>query len=129
MLARPPAAILVVVATIFISMSATVKINASASASDGSSNKVDFSQGSTRPEESVTTPETVNRSMVAANYSLTAKATENLGAVTPSSTIGISVNPPTGAISGTVTRTDGTTAIAGATVKVLDGTTLKGSAI
>lgn len=109
---------------------ATVTINASASDSDGSVSKVEFFQGSTKLGESSSSPYSYTWNNVTnANYALTAKATDNLGAVTTSSSINISVNLPTGAISGTVTRTDGTTAIAGATVKVFDGTTVKGSAV
>ena len=52
----------------------------------------------------------------------------NLGALPTTSTVKVSVNPATGAISGKVTRPDGTTAIYGATVKAYQGTTLVGTA-
>ena len=114
--------------TSFVSPAA-VTINATASDSDGSVSKVEFFQGSTKLGETTTSPYSYTWSNVGAgSYVLTAKATDNLGAVMTSTAVNITVNLPTGVISGKVTRTDGTTQIAGATVKVYQGTALKGMA-
>jgi YD repeat-containing protein len=108
---------------------ASVTINASASDSDGTVSKVEFFQGNTKLGETTTSPYSYTwNNPAVASYALTAKATDNLGAVTTSGAINITVSLPTGAISGKVTRLDGTTAIAGATIKVYQGTTLNGTA-
>jgi len=107
---------------------ASVTINATASDSDGSVGKVEFFQGSTKLGEDTSSPYSFAWNNVGVGtYALTVKATDNLGAITTSSAVNITVNPPTGAVSGKITRTDGTTAIAGATAKVYQGTTLKGT--
>lgn len=108
---------------------ASVTINATGSDSDGSVSKVEFFQGSTKLGESTSSPYSFTWNNVGVGtYSLTAKATDNLGAITTSSAVNITVNVPSGAISGKVTRLDGTTAIAGATIKVYQGATVSGTA-
>ncbi|HKA19632.1 MAG TPA: Ig-like domain-containing protein [Blastocatellia bacterium] len=105
-----------------------ITINATASDADGIS-KVEFFQGSTKLGESVTSPYSFAwNSAPAGSFALTAKATDLLGAVTTSNAINITVNPAPGAISGKVTKLDGTTAIAGATVKVFQGAVVLGNA-
>jgi uncharacterized repeat protein (TIGR01451 family) len=72
---------------------AQITINASASDGDGTISKVEFYQGTTLLATSVTSPYTYTWSNVGAgSYSITAKATDNLGAVTTSNVVGISVN-------------------------------------
>jgi len=72
---------------------ANITINASASDADGTVSKVEFFQGSTKLGEDLSAPYSFNWTNVAANtYSLTAKATDNLGGVTTSASIAITVN-------------------------------------
>jgi uncharacterized repeat protein (TIGR01451 family) len=72
---------------------AQITINADASDADGTISKVDFYQGTTLLATDVTSPYAYTWSNVAAgNYSITAKATDSLGAVTTSNTISLSVN-------------------------------------
>ncbi|SFE06742.1 chitinase [Chitinophaga sp. CF118] len=72
---------------------ASITITASASDADGSVSKVEFYNGSTKLGESSTSPYTYSWTNVAAgSYSLTAKATDNAGAVTTSATVAITVN-------------------------------------
>ena len=72
---------------------ASVTINASASDADGTVSKVEFYNGATKLGEDATSPYTYSWSNVAAgSYSLTAKATDNSGAVTTSGTVSIVVN-------------------------------------
>jgi hypothetical protein len=105
-----------------------ITINATASDADGIS-KVEFFQGSTKLSESSTSPYSfVWNNPAGGSYALTTKATDGLGAVTTSSTVNITVNPASGAITGKVTRLDGTTAVAGAAIKVYQGTTVFGTA-
>ncbi len=74
---------------------ATFTIQASASDSDGSIAKVEFFNGATKLGEATAAPYTYNWSNVAAGtYSLTARATDNKGAVTTSATISITVGTP-----------------------------------
>jgi hypothetical protein len=76
---------------------ATVNITASASDADGSIAKVEFYNGSTKLGEDASSPYTYSWTNVAAgSYSLTAKATDNAGAVTTSATVVIVVNGTTG---------------------------------
>ena len=73
---------------------ASVTINATAADSDGTVSKVDFYQGATLLGTDTTSPYSYAWTSVAAgSYSLTAKATDNLGAVTTSTAVGITVNP------------------------------------
>ena len=70
-----------------------IAIDATATDSDGTISKVEFYQGLTRLGEDTTTPYSFTWSNVTAgSYQLTAKATDNSGAVTTSSPINISVN-------------------------------------
>jgi len=72
---------------------ATVSMTASAADSDGSITKVDFYNGSTLLYSDTTSPYTYTWNNVAqGSYSLTAKAYDNLNAVTTSSPISIVVN-------------------------------------
>jgi hypothetical protein len=127
---------------------ATVSLAATASDADGTVAKVEFFNGTTKLGEDTTAPYTFDWSGVAAGtYSLTARATDNLGATATSSVSTITVNagssnqPPTVSIT---SPTDGATFKAkanlnitisataadrdGAVTKVefLDGTTLLG---
>ncbi|MGA2071594.1 MAG: Ig-like domain-containing protein [Sedimentisphaerales bacterium] len=71
---------------------ATITISATASDSDGTLSKVDFYQGSTLLGTDTVAPYTWPWSSVAAgSYSLTAKATDNDGAVTTSTAVNITV--------------------------------------
>jgi len=71
---------------------ATVSITATAADADGSVTKVEFYNGSTLLGTSTASPYTYSWASVAAGtYSLTAKATDNSGAVTTSSTVTITV--------------------------------------
>jgi uncharacterized repeat protein (TIGR01451 family) len=73
---------------------ANVGINAAAS-DDGSISKVEFFQGSVLIGTSTTSPYSLNWSNVPiGNYSLTAKATDNLGAARTSSSVNITVVQP-----------------------------------
>jgi len=71
----------------------TVTISATATDSDGTIAKVEFFQGATKLGEDLTSPYSFAwASVPAGNYSLTAKATDNLGAATTSTTIAIVVS-------------------------------------
>jgi len=72
---------------------ASVTINANAADADGTVSKVEFFQGATKLGEDLTTPYSYAWTSVAAGaYSLTVKATDNLGAVTTSTSVAITVN-------------------------------------
>jgi WD40 repeat protein len=74
---------------------ATVNLAATAADSDGAVTKVEFFNGTTKLGEDTTAPYTFAWSGVAAgNYSLTARATDNLGGVTTSVASRITVSPP-----------------------------------
>jgi RHS repeat-associated protein len=74
---------------------ATINLSATASDSDGTVSKVEFFQGTTLIATVTTSPYTATWSNVATGvYSLTAKATDNLNAVTTSTPVAITVNPP-----------------------------------
>jgi YD repeat-containing protein len=74
---------------------ANITINASASDTDGSVTQVQFFQGATLLGTDTTAPYSFTRTGVpAGSYSLTGKATDNGGATTTSSAVGITVNPP-----------------------------------
>jgi PKD repeat protein len=74
---------------------ATIGITATASDNDGTISKVEFYQGAVKLGEDTTAPYTFNWTNVAAgSYSLTAKATDNLGAITSSTAVGVTVNDP-----------------------------------
>ncbi|GAB3893986.1 Ig-like domain-containing protein [Spirosoma agri] len=75
---------------------ATVTLAASASDADGSIEKVEFYNGSTKLGERTSSPYQLNWTNVGAGtYALTAKATDNAGATTTSGTISIQVSNPT----------------------------------
>ncbi|MFN8347500.1 MAG: Ig-like domain-containing protein [Spirosomataceae bacterium] len=80
---------------------ATISMAANAADSDGSVAKVEFFNGSTKLGEALSSPYTFSWTNVAAGtYSITAKATDNLGAVTVSGSVSVTVNagtPPGGA--------------------------------
>jgi Tol biopolymer transport system component len=72
---------------------AQITINADASDADGTISKVEFYQGTTLLATDLTSPYSYTWSNVAAgNYSITAKATDNAGAVTTSNVVGFTVN-------------------------------------
>jgi len=76
---------------------ATVSITATASDSDGSVAKVEFFNGATKLGEDTSSPYAYTWNGVAAgSYSLTAKATDNLGATATTSAATITVNGSTG---------------------------------
>ena len=76
---------------------ANITITANASDSDGSISRVDFFQGTTLIGTATTSPYTISWNNVAAGgYTLTARATDNLGASTTSNPVNITVgSPPT----------------------------------
>ncbi|WP_425451446.1 glycoside hydrolase family 48 protein [Sphaerisporangium album] len=75
---------------------ATVNLAANAADSDGTVSKVDFYSGTTLLGTDTTAPYTYSWTGVAAgDYSLTAKATDNAGATTTSSPVGITVSGTT----------------------------------
>ncbi len=72
---------------------ATVSLAATAQDTDGTITKVEFFQGATKLGEDTTSPYTLTWTNVpAGSYSLTAKATDNGGAVAISSAVSITVN-------------------------------------
>jgi hypothetical protein len=72
-----------------------ITITAAASDSDGAISKVEFFNGATKLGEDLTGPYSYDWSNVlVGSYSLTVKATDNIGAVTTSSPINISVTNP-----------------------------------
>jgi hypothetical protein len=81
----------------------SVTITASASDSDGTISKVDFYDGATLLGTDTTSPYSfATMALAAGTHSITAKATDNLGAVATSAAVTISVNanqPPTVALS------------------------------
>jgi glucose/arabinose dehydrogenase len=73
---------------------ATINITATASDSDGSIARVEFFQGSTKLGETTSSPYSFSWSNVAAGtYQLTARATDNQGAVGSSAVVGVVVQP------------------------------------
>ena len=90
---------------------ATITINANAADGDGSVSKVEFFQGATKLGEDLTAPYSFAWTGIAAgNYSITAKATDNLGATTTSTAISVNVgNVSTGNVTPVGTWLTGTT--------------------
>ncbi|AOW10587.1 polysaccharide lyase family 8 super-sandwich domain-containing protein [Flavobacterium gilvum] len=79
---------------------ATITINANAADADGSVSKVEFFNGTTKLGEDLTAPYSFNWNNVpSGSYSLTAKATDNNGAVTTSTNVNVNVVCPTVALS------------------------------
>ena len=75
---------------------ADITITATASDSDGSIDKVEFFQGTTKLGEDTSPPYSFTWNSVSqGDYSLTAKATDNNGATTTSSVVNITVDPAT----------------------------------
>lgn len=73
---------------------ASISLSATASDADGSVSKVEFFRGTTKIGEDVSSPYSITWSNVAAGtYSITAKATDNLGASSTTTAISITVNP------------------------------------
>jgi len=71
----------------------TVNVTANAMDTDGTISKVEFYNGATKLGEDTASPYTYSwTNVVAGNYSITAKATDNSGAVTTSAAISIIVN-------------------------------------
>ncbi len=96
---------------------ANITVTANASDSDGSVSRVDFYQGATLIGTTTTSPYTVNWNNVAGgSYSLTARATDNLGATTTSAPVNLTVNaPPSVSIT---TPTNGATFTAPANITI-----------
>lgn len=83
---------------------ATISITANAADSDGTVSKVEFFQGATKLGESLASPYSFSWTNVAAGtYSITAKATDNGGAVTTSAAINVTVNGTTSSTCSTTT--------------------------
>jgi YD repeat-containing protein len=98
---------------------ADVTITADASDGDGQVAKVEFFQNGTKIGEDLSSPFSLAWSSVPkGSYTLTAKATDDLGALTTSDSVAITVNPEKGGIAGRITGPDGVTPVAGATVKL-----------
>ncbi|MBI4210560.1 MAG: Ig-like domain-containing protein [Candidatus Diapherotrites archaeon] len=94
-----------------------ITLNATASDLDGTVSKVEFYNGDTKLGEDTTSPYAYTWNSVAAGtYTLTAKATDNLGAQTVSTAISVTVNQPP-AISIT-SPADGDTAVAPADIGI-----------
>ena len=105
-----------------------ITINADASDEDGQVMKVEFFQNGTKIGEDFTSPfNYVWSNAPAGSYTLTAKATDDLGAQTTSAAVAVTVNPEKGRIAGKITKADGTTPIAGVIVKVYQGVTTAGT--
>ncbi|MDX5436474.1 MAG: Ig-like domain-containing protein, partial [Pontibacter sp.] len=74
---------------------ATISIGATASDPDGSVVKVEFFQGTTKLGEDLTSPYSISwESVQAGSYSLTARVTDNLGAVATSEAVNVTVSAP-----------------------------------
>jgi len=106
-----------------------ITLTATASVTGGTISKVEFFQGSTKVGESDSSPYSfVWTGVAAGSYTLTAKATESLGASATSSAVNILVTGPHGTIAGTVTRTDGVTPITQANITITQGSAVAGAA-
>jgi|GEM_PF-1028893 len=74
---------------------ANITITADAADADGSVSKVEFFNGATKLGEDTTAPYSFNwNNVTAGSYTITAKATDNNGAVTTSSVVNVSVTCP-----------------------------------
>jgi hypothetical protein len=71
-----------------------VSITANASDFDGTIQQVDFYQGTTLISTDTSAPYAATWNPVAGNYTLTAKATDNDGAVSTSQTVNVTIAPP-----------------------------------
>jgi subtilisin-like proprotein convertase family protein len=73
---------------------ANITLTATAADADGAVSKVEFFQGSTKLGEDNSAPYTFQwDNVIAGGYTLTAKATDNGGAVTTSTAVAVNVNP------------------------------------
>jgi hypothetical protein len=91
---------------------ANVTVSANASDSDGTVSKVDFYQGTTLIGTDTTSPYSIAWNSVAAgSYSLTARATDNAGAVTTSSAVSITVTGAQSPFNGTAWAIPGNVAV------------------
>jgi YD repeat-containing protein len=105
----------------------SIVLNADASDGDGAVSKVEFLQGTTKLGEDATAPYSFTwTGPVAGSYVLTARAIDDLGGVSTSNPVNITVST---LLSGRVTKSDGATAIGGATIKVLQGTVQVGTVL
>jgi chitinase len=97
---------------------ASITIQATASDADGSVARVEFYNGGTKLGESTASPYTYTWSNVAAGtYSLTARATDNAGAVTTSATVSVTVNGTGGGTcDGIATWVSATAYVGGSTI-------------
>jgi YD repeat-containing protein len=86
---------------------ANITINATAADSDGTVSKVEFFEGSNKLGEDLSAPYSFNWTGVSAGtYSVTAKAIDNLGGISMSAAVAITVNaPPTISITGPTANT------------------------
>lgn len=84
----------------------TITINANATDSDGAVTKVEFYNGTTLLGTDITSPYTLTHTAASGAYSLTAKATDDKGATTTSTTISVIVNPATNTCSGIAQYTE-----------------------
>jgi uncharacterized repeat protein (TIGR01451 family) len=91
---------------------ASVTINANASDNDGSVAKVEFFQNSVKLGEDTTSPYSfIWNNAGAGSYTLTAVATDNLGSITTSSPVGITVKPSALFVTGSTTLNSSDAAI------------------
>ncbi|HKQ05772.1 MAG TPA: LamG-like jellyroll fold domain-containing protein [Blastocatellia bacterium] len=101
---------------------ANITLTANASDSDGTISKVEFFQGSTKLGEDTSSPYSIVWSNApTGTYTLTAIATDDAGSTTTSDAVSINVLVAAGTIAGTVTAAGGSTAIASATIKIIQG--------
>jgi YD repeat-containing protein len=108
---------------------ANITINGSASDSDGSISKVEFFQGATKLGEDTSAPYSfIWNDVAVGSYALSVVATDNAGVTTTSGSVNVAVTVPPSSVSGKVTKAVGTTAISGATVRVMQGATVAGTA-
>jgi hypothetical protein len=112
----------------------SIVLTANATDTDGSIAKVDFYNGTTLIGSAATAPYSITwTGMIAGNYVITAKATDNLGAVTTSAIVNITVLSCTAAISSPSSSICAgssviLTASTGASYKWFNGTTQVGTA-
>jgi len=85
-----------------------VTVSATASDFDGAVTEVDFYQGSTLIASATTTPYSVTWNPMAGNYAITAKATDNAGAVSTSQPVNITIAPLMSCTTTSAVSTQGT---------------------
>lgn len=107
-----------------------VTLTADAADGDGQVTKVEFFQNGTKVGEGYSAPFTHTWAGVSAgSYTLTARATDDSGAQTTSDAVSLTVNPVKGAVAGKITKADGITPVAGASVKVYAGDVIVAAAV